>query len=264
LEKSPLLTAAVGATGTGVCRYGLWNRATPANQSLLGTEQRENLLAILEVSGTPVDMAMPTAAEMAPLAPFGTLNLQQKAGQQGGPIGVQQVAFKIGTDLRNPNYDCPSSGPCPAIKNCSDNAVGCPVNYFQVNYAAYDPNNERRLKLGAIEMWNITTVGDPPTVPGGGVPPLPHVFHIHVNPFQFTRSGPNGNPELVWKDTLLIPAGANIQLYTEYLDFTGKFVMHCHILDHEDLGMMEVDNVVKDLLTPMPVETMGTHHMQMH
>lgn len=264
LEKSPLLTAAVGATGTGVCRYGLWNRATPANQSLLGTEQRENLLAILEVSGTPVDMAMPTAAEMAPLAPFGTLNLQQKAGQQGGPIGVQQVAFKIGTDLRNPNYDCPSSGPCLAIKNCSDNAVGCPVNYFQVNYAAYDPNNERRLKLGAIEMWNITTVGDPPTVPGGGVPPLPHVFHIHVNPFQFTRSGPNGNPELVWKDTLLIPAGANIQLYTEYLDFTGKFVMHCHILDHEDLGMMEVDNVVKDLLTPMPVETMGTHHMQMH
>ena len=66
------------------------------------------------------------------------------------------------------------------------------------------------------------------------------------------------------KDTLLIPAGANIQIYTQYLDFTGKFVMHCHILYHEDLGMMEVDNVVKDLLTPMPVETMGTHHMQMH
>jgi hypothetical protein len=199
---------------------------------------------------------------MAPLAPFGTLNLEANAGLQGGPIGVQQVAFKIGSDLRDPNYNCPANGPCPAIKNCSDNAAGCPTNYFEVNYQAFNPNNERRLKLGATEMWNITTVGDPPTVPGGGVPPLPHVFHIHVNPFQYTRSGPNGNPELVWKDTLLIPAGANIQIYTRYLDFTGRFVMHCHILDHEDLGMMEVDNVMKDISAPMPVEMMGTHKMQ--
>ena len=258
LEKSPLLQA----VNPGTCRYGLWNRATPAKLSLRGDQQHETLLAILEVSGPPEDMPLPTADEMAPLAPFGDLNLQAKAGQQGGPIGVQQVAFKIGSDLRNPNYNCPATGPCPATKNCSDNEVGCPTNYFQVNYQAYNPNNERRLKLGAIEMWNITTVGDPPGVPGGGVPPLPHVFHIHVNPFQYTRTGPNGNPELVWKDTLLIPAGTNIQIYTQYLDFTGKFVMHCHILDHEDLGMMEVDNVVKDLTMPMPVEMMGTHSMK--
>jgi hypothetical protein len=38
--------------------------------------------------------------------------------------------------------------------------------------------------------------------------------------------------------------------------------MHCHILDHEDLGMMEVDDVVDDTITNMPVETMG-RHMQM-
>ena len=257
LEKSPLLTA----NHVGGCRYGLWNRATAPNQSLRGGRQHENLLAILEVEGDPENMELPTAEEMAPLAPFGTLNLQAKAGLQGGPIGVQQVAFKLGSDLRNPGYNCPATGPCPATKNCSDNAAGCPTNYFQVNYQAYDPNNERRLKLGAIEMWNVTTVGDPPTVPGGGIPPLPHVFHIHVNPFQYARSGPNGNPELVWKDTVLIPAGATLQLYTQYLDFTGKFVMHCHILDHEDLGMMEVDNVVEDLTTPMPVEMMGTHKM---
>ncbi len=262
LQKNPLLNPLFKGATAGACRYGLWNRAIPAKQSLRGSRQRENLLAILEVDGEPEDMALPTAAEMAPLAPFGSLNLQAKAGQQGGPIGVQQVAFKIGSDLRNPIYNCPANGPCPATKNCSDNTAGCPTNYFQVNYQAYNPANERRLKLGAIEMWNLTTVGDPPTVPGGGVPPLPHVFHIHVNPFQYARSGPDGNPELIWKDTLLVPAATNIQIYTQYLDFTGKFVMHCHILDHEDLGMMEVDNVVEDLTTPMPVETMGSHKMQ--
>jgi FtsP/CotA-like multicopper oxidase with cupredoxin domain len=79
------------------------------------------------------------------------------------------------------------------------------------------------------------------------------------------RKDPNGNNELVWKDTVLIPAGNgknSVTFYTTYEDFKGKFVMHCHILDHEDLGMMEVDDVVDDTITNMPVETMG-RHMQM-
>jgi FtsP/CotA-like multicopper oxidase with cupredoxin domain len=33
-------------------------------------------------------------------------------------------------------------------------------------------------------------------------------------------------------------------VYTRYTDYIGQFVMHCHILDHEDLGMMEVEEVV--------------------
>jgi hypothetical protein len=37
--------------------------------------------------------------------------------------------------------------------------------------------------------------------------------------------------------------------------------MHCHILDHEDLGMMEVEDVVKDLAAPMPEESMERHKM---
>lgn len=255
LHKIPLLAA---ANGKGNCRYGLWNMAIPPSQSLLGGQQHENLLAILEVDGPPVDMTLPTPAEMKPLAPFANEgDLSKKRGADGGPIGVQEVVFKLGSDLRNPLPNCDPSGHCPPDKTCADNKEGCPTNYFQVNYQSYDPNNERRLKLGATERWVITTVGDPAGVPEGGVPPLPHVFHIHVNPFQFTRQGPAGSPELVWKDTLLIPPAAKINIFTTYKDFTGKFVLHCHILDHEDLGMMEVENVVNDLSTPMPEEKMG-------
>lgn len=39
--------------------------------------------------------------------------------------------------------------------------------------------------------------------------------------------------------------GFGKQLYTKYEDFTGKFVLHCHLLDHEDFGMMEVVEVVE-------------------
>jgi FtsP/CotA-like multicopper oxidase with cupredoxin domain len=257
LRRIPALAAAAGG---GNCRYGLWNRATPPTQSLRADQQRENLLAILEVEGLPMNMTLPTAQEMQSLAPFPGVDLKKKLGQEGGPIGVQQVAFKLGTDLRNPGPDCDPSGPCsPPDKTCADNKEGCPTNYFQVNYASFNPNNVRKLKLGSTEQWTITTVGDPRDVPGHGVPPLPHVFHIHVNPFQYTRQDPSGNPELVWKDTLLIPAGKTINIFTTYADFTGAFVMHCHILDHEDLGMMEVDEVVDDLATQMPVEMAGHH-----
>jgi FtsP/CotA-like multicopper oxidase with cupredoxin domain len=70
-----------------------------------------------------------------------------------------------------------------------------------------------------------------------------HVFHIHVNPFLYQRVGPTGKSEWAWKDTLLMPSGATIDTYSQYLDFAGKFVLHCHILDHEDLGMMATVDV---------------------
>ena len=51
--------------------------------------------------------------------------------------------------------------------------------------------------------------------------------------------------------TVLVPAGQQLNVYTQYLDFLGKFVIHCHILDHEDLGMMEVVEVVEPESVPL-------------
>jgi FtsP/CotA-like multicopper oxidase with cupredoxin domain len=167
---------------------------------------------------------------MAALNPFPNVNLALQADQ------VQEVQFKLGSGLQTPQAR----------------------NYFQVNYSAFNDDHVRYVKLGDTDMWSLTTTGDPSAVPNG-IPPLPHVFHIHVNPFQVQRQGPNGQPETVWKDTQFIPPGDTINVYTQYLDYTGAFVLHCHILDHEDLGMMEVVDVVKEL--PPPGSTMG--HAQM-
>jgi len=104
---------------------------------------------------------------------------------------------------------------------------------------------------------SLSTAGDPAA--NDGIPPLPHVFHIHVNPFQFERQGPSG-PETVWKDTVLIPPGKQINVYTQYTDYIGAFVLHCHILDHEDLGMMEVVEVVSPEGSQPLRAVMGAHH----
>jgi FtsP/CotA-like multicopper oxidase with cupredoxin domain len=193
--------------------YRIVDQPVSSAKSLRQADEPENLLAILKVTEEIDDMALPTSEEMASLAPFGDLDLSKQA------VGVQEVAFKLGQDM-------------PGKKN-----------YFQVNYRAFNPDHVRQLELGAVDMWSLTTVGDPVAVPNG-IPPLPHVFHIHVNPFQWQRTGPDGNPQMVWKDTLLVQGPAVTNVYTQYNTYTGKFVMHCHILDHEDLGMMEVEEVV--------------------
>ena len=232
--RSDVLVKASSTPGT----YALRDLPSSAATALRGVAEPEHLLAQLVVEGEPMDMALPTDAEMQPLAPFPGVDLQAKAD------GVQVVTFKIGSSP-NPNEN---------------------RNYFQVNFAAFNPTRVRYVRLGAVDQWSLTTTGDPPSVANvaataasaavrrfatlaeanatAGIPPLPHVFHIHVNPFQMVRQAPKGQNETVWKDTLLVPGGQTINVYTQYLDYIGQFVLHCHILDHEDLGMMEVVEVV--------------------
>ncbi len=231
--RSDVLVKASRTPGT----YRLIDGALPAARALRGTGEPENVIALIQVAGEAMDMALPTSAEMAPLAAFPpSLDLKKVA------VGTQQVVFKLGSDL----------APGKASRN-----------YFQVNYRAFDPNYTRQVVLGNVDQWTLSTAGDPFANPGG-IPPLPHVFHIHVNPFQMDRVGPNGQLQTVWKDTVLVPpptlAEPNLQInvYTQYTDYIGAFVLHCHILDHEDLGMMEVVEVVP-AEGAKPLRTMAPH-----
>src|SRR5262249_22150902 len=110
----------------------------------------------------------------------------------------------------------------------------------------------RTLKLGAAEEWDIRT--DNIRDPGQPPPSFPHPFHIHVFPFEVVSlkdekgeeklPAHNGKPEAVGKDTLLVPNGYRATVRFRYTRFDGKSVLHCHILDHEDQGMMEVIEVI--------------------
>jgi len=48
----------------------------------------------------------------------------------------------------------------------------------------------------------------------------------------------------VWRDTVKIPGCGFVKMRTRYTDFIGTFVQHCHILDHEDQGMMQLIDIV--------------------
>ena len=103
-----------------------------------------------------------------------------------------------------------------------------------------------------------------------------HVFHIHVNPFTLQSPDVGTNDfwgmsvpdHTIWKDTLLAPSvGKNTlrstatKVATRYTLFTGAYVQHCHILTHEDQGMMQIVSVgdrplIEDLMQELGVDSL--------
>lgn len=106
---------------------------------------------------------------------------------------------------------------------------------FEINSQHFNPNRvDFEVPLNAAEEWVIANAT-----------PVWHPFHIHINPFQVVNI--NGKPVTEshsYEDTVSVPPKGEVRIRTRFLDFTGTFVLHCHILPHEDGGMMSVVQVV--------------------
>lgn len=109
---------------------------------------------------------------------------------------------------------------------------------FKINDLPYDPKAEPlKLKLGRADEWKLTSTGA-----------QAHPFHIHVNPFFVVSETDNATgvstPVNLWRDTLLVDGRRTYTFRTRYENYLGDFVIHCHLLDHEDQGMMQGIRVV--------------------
>jgi bilirubin oxidase len=84
-------------------------------------------------------------------------------------------------------------------------------------------------KLGATEIWKVENLVG-----------MDHPFHLHG--FQFQVIERNGTPEPYpsWKDAVNVPKHESVRLVVRFDDFPGKWMFHCHILNHEDQGMMGI------------------------
>ena len=99
---------------------------------------------------------------------------------------------------------------------------------FTINGQPFDPRRDDVVtKLGAVEEWTLVNTT-----------PYPHPLHIHVNPFQVIDVNGVPDPRKPWLDTVAVPAAGTLRFRTRFTDFSGRYVMHCHILPHEDTGMM--------------------------
>ena len=73
-----------------------------------------------------------------------------------------------------------------------------------------------------------------------------HIFHIHTNPFQVVSV--NGKPLDVpeWRDSVIVERkGGQVVFRSRFLDFTGVYIVHCRMMNHEEMGMMQTVEVYK-------------------
>jgi FtsP/CotA-like multicopper oxidase with cupredoxin domain len=82
------------------------------------------------------------------------------------------------------------------------------------------------IAAGTVEEWEIRNTS-----------PMDHPLHLHVWA-MLPVDDPSG-----WKDTINVPARQSVRVRIAFTEITGRTVYHCHILDHEDMGMMGVIEV---------------------
>jgi FtsP/CotA-like multicopper oxidase with cupredoxin domain len=87
--------------------------------------------------------------------------------------------------------------------------------------------DDQTVAFGSTEEWVVTNTS-----------PLAHPFHIHVWPFTVTASSDGAVPVGTPQDVVLIPPRGWVRLRIPFTGFSGRTVYHCHVLDHEDAGMM--------------------------
>jgi FtsP/CotA-like multicopper oxidase with cupredoxin domain len=87
--------------------------------------------------------------------------------------------------------------------------------------------------VGTYEKWTIVNQSG-----------MDHPFHQHVNAAQILSisgadsSYPPYTTLPAWKDTVLVPKWGSVTMLVPVMDYTGMTMFHCHILEHEDIGMM--------------------------
>jgi FtsP/CotA-like multicopper oxidase with cupredoxin domain len=149
-----------------------------------------------------------------------------------------------------PARDAPwpqSLGPLPPFEHAHVDRVrnltfseGEASNRFFIDGRQFDATRvDQVARLGATEEWVIRNTSREL-----------HPFHLHVDDFQVVAV--NGRPYRArgLQDTVSLPVGGTVRIRVRFRDFLGAFVYHCHILAHEDAGMMGIVEVTRTGLRP--------------
>ena len=97
-----------------------------------------------------------------------------------------------------------------------------------ISQAPFSPDNiAARVRLGTTELWQLNA-------------DFHHPVHIHLSPFQVLARGSEGpgRYDAGWKDTIDLRPGEQAKILIHFDGYPGKYVFHCHNLEHEDMAMM--------------------------
>jgi blue copper oxidase len=143
---------------------------------------------------------------------------REVTGSAVPPTGPLSVVSSLGSPVRTRTFSFDGMG--------------------RINGQTYDMQRiDFDVPFGETERWRFTTAGN-----------APHPVHVHGMSFQVeSRTGGRGTRmpwEAGWKDTVLLQDGETVDVLIRFDAYRGRYLIHCHQLEHEDNGMMTTFRVV--------------------
>lgn len=207
----------------------------------------------------PLPMPYAEGQAQAELAPFNRVECLVKGGTPGvyrllqlaqseqfAPVG-QRVLMEVVVEGAQMDMGLPASLPAPSreypLPQESDVrghhgvtfSVQFPFNElptgvgFLLNGLLYDEFRiDHVVREGSVEDWVLYNTSQEG-----------HPFHVHVNSFQVISVGNKVMPPGIIKDVMWVRPNEPVRIRMKFKQWTGKSVYHCHILPHEDTGMMQ-------------------------
>jgi len=160
-----------------------------------------------------------TNADDSPLA---TLTVAGETAEEPGALPRQPVPRDLRTETVTARREL--------VFAMGMGAMGGGMMSPTINGRAFDPSRvDETVQFGSVEEWLLTNTST-----------LDHPLHLHVWPMQIVEQGGRAVDATIWQDVVNIPARSTTRVRIAFDDFGGRTVYHCHILDHEDAGMMGI------------------------
>ncbi len=201
---------------------GLFERPVEVREITLANSERVELLvrgtgapgSRTSLQALPYDRYAPQTRPADWETPRALLSLQYTNAEPMAPIAVPSVLRAV------PALDTAAATVTRVIVLSQGLLNGRAMDMSRVDVSA---------RLGATEIWQLENVVG-----------MDHPFHLHGFQFQVLDRDGVAEPFRSWKDVVNVPKHETVRFIVRYTDYPGMWMYHCHILDHEDHGMMGV------------------------
>lgn len=203
----------------------------PAERIEIVVDLSDDTQPIRLVSGEDTNVPMSMMGGGSGGGQFDVLTLQPRADLTPSatqlPLSLPAAAMPIEAPVRTRDFNL-NMHTGGMISSMFRGLLGNPT--MSINDQGYDIDTiNEQVRLGDTELWRITANI------------MAHPFHVHGTSFQVvSRNGRTVDPVTQgWKDVLLVEGRAEILVrFDKPADAAAPFMYHCHILEHEDAGMM--------------------------
>ncbi|QYG93725.1 multicopper oxidase domain-containing protein [Iamia sp. SCSIO 61187] len=210
---------------------GLLEAPVDLDRIRLSPGERAEVVVAVEPGERTVLRSFPPALGLGPLERF-------EGGDDSFDVLQLRAAGELAPSPTVPEElgDPPSFGPEDAVAERSFHLNGV----SEIDGREMDPERiDTVVRAGSVERWDVRADG------------TGHSFHLHDVQFRvLSVDGDDPPPELSgWKDTVFLPSSSRVSLlirFSHHADAETPYMYHCHLLRHEDNGMMGQVLVTED------------------